>query len=318
MHVHRVLVDSALRIAGHPFDFSYDVSRLSTDQDFLRGCHMAAVEMTSPIFYSEYQTAFAPNEDHPNSLLLTWDRPAANIYGQQNALLHLQQYEDLGIYGLTADSPYISRRTLGVILQGDTLNKAGVLRFRVLQESDDGFTPCQAPQNNVIFGDDFRFMLVFWSYPKPENPLAHDFYRLILDTGARVSGSAADCLVPVSINTNGSMRVLEDTWMVVVESISLLKTTSVSAGLTLRSETFRSSSAYDGNVLGFFPRSSIQSKANYGQRLSIKQTTRDTIGAVAKVPLDQLSAIHLSVRTSEDAMPELLDDFIVCLTVYKT
>ena len=224
MNVHRLLVETTNRLSGGPFDFRFDVSRLSTNQDFLRSSHMVTVEMISPIFFSEFQASFGPDERHPASLLLTWDRPATNVHGQPNALVHLQQYESRGVYGVTAESPYVSRKTMGVVLQGDTLNKAGALTFRLLQESEDGFSPCS--ENS--FGTDFRFMLVFWTYPRPENPLAHDYYRIFLVSATRISGTTANCLVPILINTNGSMDVINHTWMVVVESISLIRSSTVS------------------------------------------------------------------------------------------
>ena len=114
------------------------------------------------------------------------------------------------------------------------------------------------------------------------------------------------------------MDVINNTWMVVVESISLIRSSTVSKGLTLTSETFRSSSEYDGNVLAFLPRSRVDTKAIYGQRLTIKQTTRDTVGIPAKLPLDQLRAVQLSIKTDEGQPPELLDEYVVCLTVYKS
>ncbi len=122
---------------------------------------MVTVESFIPVFYSEYQPTFGADERHPSSLILAWDRPSSFIVNQPNALCHLQQYETLGLYGFTADSPYVSKKTLGVILQGDTLNMAGQIRFRLLQETTAGFVPCQAPQTDAVYGADFQFMLVF-------------------------------------------------------------------------------------------------------------------------------------------------------------
>ena len=143
MRVHRLLVDSSVRIAGYAYDFTIDISRLSTDQDFVQNSHMVTVESCTPVYYSEYQATFAADSRHPSSLLLTWDKPVANVLGQPNALCHLRQFETKGIYGVVADSQYVSKHTMGVQLQGDTLNMAGGLRFRMLQETNGVFVPCK-------------------------------------------------------------------------------------------------------------------------------------------------------------------------------
>jgi hypothetical protein len=278
---------------------------------------MVTVESFIPVFYSEYQPAFAEDERHPSSLILAWDRPSSYVLNQPNALCHLQQYDTLGFYGLTADSSYVSKKTLGVILQGDTLNMAGQIRFRLLQETPLGFLPCQAPQTNAVYGTEFDFMLVFWSHPKPEHPLSHDYYRVFLSTRDRLSGTVDDCLVPVSINTNNSMNTRDDTWLCVMESISLVKSSTISPALVLSSDTFRTSSEYDGNVLAVLPRSKVAVKAVYGQRLSIKLTTRDTIGVPVHVTLDSLRAVHLAIKTPDGSAPEALDNYTVCFVVYK-
>ena len=162
MRVHRLLVDSNVRRSGHAFDFTIDISRLSTDQDFVKDSHMVTVESCTSVSYSEYQATFAADSRHPSSLLLTWDKPVANVFGQPNALCHLQQFETKGIYGVVADSQYVNKHTMGVQLQGDTLNMAGTLRFRMLQETGGGFVPCQPITNNAVYGARYRFMLVFW------------------------------------------------------------------------------------------------------------------------------------------------------------
>ena len=317
MNVHRLPVESSQRLSGHPFDFTVDVSRLSTNQDFIKNSHMVTVESCTPVFYSEFRSTFAADARHPSSLILAWDRPVSYVVNQPNALCHLQQYETQGLYGMTADSSYVSKKTLGVILQGDTLNMAGRIRFRLLQETPLGFVPCQAPQTNVVYGTNFAFMLVFWSHPKPEHPLSHDYYRVFLSVADRLSGTADDCLVPVSINTNNSMNTRDDTWMCVMETISLVKSSTVAPALLLSSDTFRTSSEYDGNVLAVLARTKVDHKAVYGQKLSIKLTTSDTIGVPVSVTLDSLRAVHLAIKTTDGLAPEALEPYTVCFVVYK-
>lgn len=65
---------------------------------------------------------------------------------------------------------------------------AGSTRFRVLQETPLGFVRCQAPKNGEIYGS----MLVFWSHPKPEHPLSHEYYRIFLSTADILSGTVDD------------------------------------------------------------------------------------------------------------------------------
>ena len=318
MIVHRLLVDSSKRLSGHTFDFGVDVSQLSTNQDFLRSSHMVAVEWVTPVSYSEFQDAFGPDERHPPSLLLTWDRPAPNVFGQPNALVHLQQFESRGFYGVTADTPYISRKTMGTFLQGDTLNRAGVLRFRVLQEAANGlFTPCLQQIPGLNYGKEFQVMLVFWSHPAPEQPLSFDFYKIFLNTLERTSGTTDNCLVPVQINTNSSMNLAEDKWMLAVDSISLLKSSSITSSLILKSDTFRTSSDYDGDIIAYLHRTKADAKVMYGQRLSIKQTPGDTIGIPVTTKLDSLQSVNLRIEAADGEAPELLEDYTVCFVVYK-
>ncbi len=112
------------------FDFTWNISRLTTNQDFINDSHMVTVETCTPVSYSEYDSAFRSDSRHPPSLVLTWDKPVSNILGQPNALCHLQQFEPKGIYGVFADSQHVSRHTMGVPLQGDTLNRSGIFDLK--------------------------------------------------------------------------------------------------------------------------------------------------------------------------------------------
>jgi hypothetical protein len=52
---------------------------------------------------------------------------------------------------------------MGVIVQGDRLNQAGSLRFRVMRDGDDddsAVRPC-LPVSTGAYGADFSFSLVF-------------------------------------------------------------------------------------------------------------------------------------------------------------
>ena len=319
MRVHRLLVDSSKRLSvpgAHMFDFTCDISRLTTNQDFINDSHMVTVETCTPVSYSEFDVAFRSDSRHPPSLVLAWDKPVSNILGQPNALCHLQQFESKGIYGVFADSQHVSRHTMGVPLQGDTLNRSGYIRFQMLQETPTGFAPCKALLANTVYGAHYRFMLLFWTYPKPEKPLSHSFYRLFLSTRDRISGTVDDCHVPVTgIATNTNPVV--DSWMVVLESISILKSSSTRSSLVLRSDTFRTSSGYDDKVLAVLLRTKVDYKALYGQRLSLKQATRDTIGIPVSASIDALRSVHLQMHTFDKAVPNELDNYTAVFVLFR-
>ncbi len=51
---------------------------------------------------------------------------------------------------------------MGCLVQGDRLNQAGSLRFRVLKDDNDkAVRPC-LPVGAEADGEDFSFSLVFW------------------------------------------------------------------------------------------------------------------------------------------------------------
>ncbi len=65
---------------------------------------------------------------------------------------------------------------MGAIVQGDRLNQAGSLHFRVMRDGDDddsAVRPC-LPVEPAVFDDDFKFSLVFRQVSglSPEQPLS--------------------------------------------------------------------------------------------------------------------------------------------------
>jgi hypothetical protein len=84
-------------------------------------------------------------------------------------------YAGTRFYGFSADAPYLREKKHGAIIQGDRLNHAGTLRFRVMQDEDDddpNMRPC-LPVGHGADGADFSFSLVFWQVSglSPEEPL---------------------------------------------------------------------------------------------------------------------------------------------------
>jgi hypothetical protein len=86
----------------------------------------------------------------------SWSRDASST------LALLQSYKGTGFYGLSADQPYISRNAYGCYIQGDRLNQAGTLSFKVLLDfADEGIEGAFEPLANTTYGEDFAFSLVF-------------------------------------------------------------------------------------------------------------------------------------------------------------
>ncbi len=100
---------------------------------------------------------------------------------------------------------------MGCLVQGDRLNLAGSLRFRILREWDDNgkaVRPC-FPAGAEADGGDFSFSLVFWQVSglSPEQPLAptYDFYKVFLRNADRSIGTSAVCFIAIHLSTGGSM-----------------------------------------------------------------------------------------------------------------
>jgi hypothetical protein len=236
----------------------------------------------------------------------------------------LQSYMGYGIYNMSADQPYVSKKTLGCYLQGDRLNQSGVLEFEMLAEfGDEGVWPCIEPNSNDIFGVDYSFSLVFWEVkqPVPEKPISpyYDFYKLLLRSSDRMEGgTAADCYIPLSFSTSGSMGV--GTWQLAVESCSIIKhdvrIDDQSRGISIISDSFRD--PYGHQVIGHLSKSDDKW---YGLRMTSKPITRDLIGVNVTSALDGMSSIHIGLRDSEALEnliePEQVDEWVMVLTFYR-
>ncbi len=71
---------------------------------------------------------------------------------------------------------------MGAIIQGDWLNQAGTLRFRVMRDgdNDDSVVHKCLPDGPAVYGVDFRFNLVSWQVSgfSPEQPLSPTYDML--------------------------------------------------------------------------------------------------------------------------------------------
>ena len=130
---------------------------------------MAAVEWCDVVRYSEVILTFASNNLNPSALFLTcsaltqhntWESWSGTPY---SAMWGLPGYAGIEFYGLSADAPYLRKKTMGAIIQGDRLNQAGTLRFRVMRNGDDN-DPSVRPYLPVgpdAPGADFSFSFEF-------------------------------------------------------------------------------------------------------------------------------------------------------------
>ena len=225
MKVYRLLIDSAKRQpGGHKYDFDWDLSGISTARDLKDHTWMVAVEWTDPIRYSEVSPTFAKNAAHPSALFLTcrtlsqyntWE----SWTGAPSSILCVMPgYAGYGYYGCSADAPYARKKAMGCLIQGDRLNQAGSLEFRVMRDGDTTNPDVRMCLPDA--GGDFSFSLVFWQVSglSPEKPLAptYNFFKVFLRSADRSSGIAADCLIPVRLSTGGSM--LSGRWQMSVEA----------------------------------------------------------------------------------------------------
>jgi hypothetical protein len=119
-------------------------------------------------------------------------------------LPHLRQHR---FYGLSADALYCRKKAMCCLVQGDRLNHADSLRFRVLRDGDDNNKAMRSCLPAVAEADvgDFSFSLMFRQVSglSPEQPLAptYDFFKVSLRSADRSSGTSADCLIHVRLST---------------------------------------------------------------------------------------------------------------------
>jgi hypothetical protein len=74
-------------------------------------------------------------------------------------------------------------------------------------------------------------------------------------------------------------------------------------GLVFLSQTFGDNTNGDG-VIGHLPKSYRAGKDfNYGLRLTPRPAARDNIGYPVRIPLDNLSSIHIAVRNAATLTP---------------
>jgi hypothetical protein len=89
---------------------------------------MAAVEWCDVVRYSEESPTFALNALHPSALFLTCPAlPQHNTWESwtgtpSSSICVLPGDGGTGFYSLSADAPYLRKKIMGAVIQGDRLN----------------------------------------------------------------------------------------------------------------------------------------------------------------------------------------------------
>jgi len=165
---------------------------------------------------------------------------------------------------------------------------------------------------------------VFWEVkqPVPEKPISpyYDFFKLLLRSAVRMEGgTAANCYIPLSFSSSGSIDV--GTWHFAVEACSIIKhdvrINDQSRGMSIISDSFRD--PYGHQVIGHLSKSDDKW---YGLRMTSKPITRDLVGVNVSSALDGgMSSIHIGLRDSEALEnlnePEKVDEWVMLLPFYR-
>jgi hypothetical protein len=212
---------------------------------------------------------------------------------------------------------------MGAIIQGDLLNRAGSLRFRVLRDGDDfesAVRPC-LPVGTGAYGADFSFSLVFWQVSgiSPEQPISptYDFFEAYLRSADRLSGTPAESCIPISLTTGGSM--LSSTWQIAAELCGPIYYAGGVRGLALIRDIFRDANSGGAPLAHFSASHRSMEDDNYGLRLTIKPLARDNIGHPITRPPDSLGVAHFEVRDADGLAPLVGEqsDWTVILYFYR-
>lgn len=338
--VYRVYVDSAKRRSGHQFDFEYDITGVVTSRYLVGRTWMAAVEWCTPVRYSTSSDVFAKDTTAPGTVLLTCPEFAAEntldawTGSPSPTVCALQNYNQLGYYGMAADTPYLRRTHLGCIVKGDRFQQAGTLRFRLIAPEAKpavGFAPLKKPDAAAkVYGADFQFTLVLWD-PEPWVKIerapspTYPFYKLWLSSRSRTGGTPAKAQVPFWFPVNGAMCT--GMWQVVVESFSLVThrvaLATMSPGVAVVCDELAADSlAARPNVIGHLGRSYRAAETGYyGQVLTIKPACSDHVGHPVRAQLDRLSSLTIELRDAATLEPPKfpvnLSEWVCCLTFFR-
>lgn len=313
MAVRRIVVSSAGRSRGTGSSFAFDIQK---HLNLFAGKTVRfALEWTTPVQSSDAGDGF------PLSVLLVCssftqiNQQKTFENNNDSVLALLQGYEGTGVYGHTADTPYVQTTACGGLCLGDQLATLSELEFRFLS------TPSQAGDAVAAWApaqiDDFEFSLVFWEEEEgPEQRLDPPFFHLWLSTGeADVIGGSGVYSIPFRFPALA--RELEE-WQMAVSYCSPVDVpSSVPVGLVLTTDMIRSDADNRRRVLAFLPGDMTTNL--FGVKKTVKPVCQDTVGVpMRQLPLDTRAYFNVELR---DAVTyEVRTDashFVFCVTMYK-
>ena len=327
MH-HRIYVSSDDALVNTRV--SYPISDYTTLNDFAGKAVYIGLEWITPIAASSFQAGGDFDIRHPSALLLTLKNFQAHNQAVSWAapnpgaiLALLPGYAGTGFYGVCQDSPYLQSSALPLVSHGDDLRTRRSLDFEVLATGvfGDGGVKTFLP----TFVDDWAASIVFWTV-EPERPLTrYDHFHIWVNTADRVSGTVADCTVPLDLTTFSMGSREEGDWNAAVSYISPVfhnvAAADVGAGLILTCDEFRTARA-NLPALAFLSRTHVPGEERYyGRRLSVKPVTSDTVGVPLREAIDNRASLRLrlldAVSRDVPGTSDQLSDFVACISVYR-
>ena len=131
-------------------------------------------------------------------------------------------------------------------------------------------------------------------------------------------GTTADCHIPLTFSTSGSMGLW--TWQLIVEACSIIRHEVVidaqPRGMSIVSDTFRD--PYGHRVIGQLSKSDEQW---YGLRMTNKPVTRDLVCINVSATLDGMASIHIGIRDSKTLEsleePKSVDEWLIIIAFYR-
>lgn len=320
--VYRVTVSTPRRVSGTESDFVFDVAGVNTGRDFVQGAWICAVEWITPVTFEDSETRCllltCPSMAQPSSSE-TWSNG-----NPSSTLAALQRNGNDPVYGFAIDTPYVRKSTLGVHVRGDALNN-GRLRFRMLAITEASFPEVSGVRPADSIQLPYQFSLVFWhtdTVPDVPPPMASGDFRLWVHSANRIAGNAHDALLPVP----SWVRFDGDDWMVAATMAGAVRVKNLDGPTAValvcsnvRDETGEPSTLL---LLHRYEQYGTGDDAfvTYGQTLSIKPTSRDTVGHPLRGQ-QVLSGGTMALRlVAADGSNNVVNaqDWAACIHFYKS
>eukprot|EP00873_Tetraselmis_striata_P034696 jgi/Tetstr1/454960/TSEL_041821.t1 len=297
------MFDGTLHIKNDRLDGDRTRFRVSLDGDvaheFLGKPVRMAVEWCDAVRWSEVSGDYSTiSAGHGAALRLecmsatqgntwqSWDGLASRT------LCLLQNYLNSGVYGVCQDSGRVRRDTMGAITSGQILDAHGPMEFRLSHFVNGAVRP-------VAFGanvEPYSFSLVFWT-PEERVPagISAPLYRAWLSSADRTAGTVQDGFLPFRLTTSSNaISQSGGRWMAACDYWSPVRhdSASLSSGLTLELRGLVRTSTYIAEFLHLGRSYRTGEEQYFGQRLSIKGLSADTIGKDCVTDPDAIDGIR--------------------------